>query len=47
LRQVRARVEQILLVAASVLDQAADRDGSDVAGCRMGLCQGDSDVDQR
>lgn len=32
---------------ASVLDQAADRDGSDVAGCRNGLRQGEADVDQR
>jgi hypothetical protein len=32
---------------ASVLDQAADRDGSDVAGCRNGLREGEADVDQR
>jgi hypothetical protein len=32
---------------ASVLDQAADRDRSDVAGCRKGLCQGETDVNQR
>ena len=31
----------------SMLDQAADRDGSDVAGCRHGLCEGEADVDQR
>lgn len=31
----------------SVLDQADDRDGCDVAGCRNGPCQGEADVDQR
>lgn len=31
----------------SVLDQTADRDGSDVAGGRNGLRQGKADVDQR
>ncbi|GAA3907735.1 hypothetical protein GCM10022207_91570 [Streptomyces lannensis] len=32
---------------ASVLDQAADRDSGDVAGCRKRLSQGEADVDQR
>lgn len=31
----------------SVLDQAANRDRSDVAGCRNRLRQGEADVDQR
>lgn len=31
----------------SVLDQAADRDGTDMAGNRNSLRQGDADVDQR
>jgi hypothetical protein len=30
-----------------MLDQAADRDGSDMPGCRKGLCQGEANVDQR
>jgi len=34
-------------VGDSVLDQAADWDGSDVAGRRNGLCEGEADVDQR
>jgi threonine dehydratase len=34
-------------VTASVLDQAADRDGGDVAGSRKGLGQAEADVDQR
>lgn len=32
---------------ASVLDQAADRNGSDVAGHRKRLSQGEADIDQR
>ena len=32
---------------ASVMDQAVDWGGSDVAGCRKGLRQGEADVDQR
>ncbi|GFH37850.1 hypothetical protein SCWH03_40900 [Streptomyces pacificus] len=32
---------------ASVLDQAADRDGSNVAGRRKRQSQGEADVDQR
>lgn len=34
-------------VAGSVLDQATDRDGGDVAGCRNGLCKSKTDIDQR
>ncbi len=34
-------------VTASVLDQAADLDGSDVAGRLAGLRQDETDVDQR
>jgi hypothetical protein len=34
-------------IAVSVLDQAADRNGSDVAGSWHGLRQGQTDVDQR
>lgn len=30
----------------SVLDQAADRDGTDMAGCRKGLRQSEADIDQ-
>ncbi|MEE1807236.1 hypothetical protein [Streptomyces sp. BE133] len=41
------RSGQVDVGGASVLDQAADRDGSDVAGCRNGLRQGEADVDQR
>jgi hypothetical protein len=37
----------ISVVSASVLDQAADWDGSDMAGCRNGLCESEADVDQR
>lgn len=33
--------------AGSVLDEAADRDGSDVPSCRNGLCERQADVDQR
>ena len=33
------------LAVGSVLNQAADRDGSDVAGRRDGLRQGETDVD--
>jgi len=37
---------QCLNRADSVLDQAADRDGGDVAGRRDGLRQREADVDQ-
>jgi len=34
-------------VVASMLDQASDRDGSNVAGRRNGPSQGKADVDER
>ena len=46
--QMTVKWARQMVVVASVLDQAADRDGSDVvAGCRNGLRQGNADVDQR
>ena len=45
--QMTVKWARQMVVVASVLDQAADRDGSVVAGCRNGLRQGNADVDQR
>jgi hypothetical protein len=41
------QARQVDVGGASVLDQAVDWNGSDVAGCRNGLRQAEADVDQR